>query len=353
MQAWDHVRGLVMTQVQLYHPKSDRAVLMFPDASDRFSGSCVTQVPSDEMAQGLPVGEMSHEPPGFVSGAFKGSQLRWSTVDKEGFAIVSTFKRLDYLFWNGVNIYCDHRNLAYICRPAATGVTSKAAAQRLQGWSAYIGQFRYTIVHIPGARNSWGDLLSRWVRMGDGPSDENATVRCMPMLFSHDDAFPTKRDVKQAQQAVVNGAKEIPTKFSLAQPDSEGLYRVQHHDRPVLWIPDDATELQQRLLVSGHMQEAGHRGADATIKRLREYCVWTSMEEDKKTMMRDCLYCADYKTGGMVPRPLEQTVHDKEVGSVVRFDFLHLGRSEVPEAVDSRDGYAYVLVIMEDLSGYT
>ena len=121
----------------------------------------------------------------------------------------------------------------------------------------------------------------------------------------------------------------------------------------VLWIPDDATELKQLLLVSGHMQEAGHRGAEATIARLQAYCVWTSMEEDTRTMVPDCLYCADYKTGGMVPRPLEQTVHGKEVGSVVHFDFLHLGRSEVAEAVDSRDGYAYVLVIMEDLSGYT
>ena len=98
MRAWDNVREPVTTRVRLYHPKSDRSVLMFPDASDRFWGSCVTQVPSDEMAQGLPVEEMSHEPLGFVSGAFKGSQLRWSTVDKEGFTIVSIFKRLDYLF---------------------------------------------------------------------------------------------------------------------------------------------------------------------------------------------------------------------------------------------------------------
>ena len=67
--------------------------------------------------------------------------------------------------------------------------------------------------------------------MGDGPSDETATVRRMPMLFSHDNAFPTKREVKQAQQAVASGAKEIRTKFGLAQPDSEGLYRVQYRGR--------------------------------------------------------------------------------------------------------------------------
>ena len=35
-------------------------------------------------------------------------------MDEEGFAIVSTFKRLPYLLWGGVAVYYDHRNLAYI-----------------------------------------------------------------------------------------------------------------------------------------------------------------------------------------------------------------------------------------------
>ena len=49
-------------------------------------------------------------------------------MDKEGFAIVSTFKRLPYLRWGGVTIYCDHRNLANIF--GANGApTSKAVAQ--------------------------------------------------------------------------------------------------------------------------------------------------------------------------------------------------------------------------------
>lgn len=29
----------------------------------------------------------------------------WATVDIEGFAIVSTLKRLEYLLWNGAQIY--------------------------------------------------------------------------------------------------------------------------------------------------------------------------------------------------------------------------------------------------------
>ena len=40
---------------------------------------------------------MTREPLGFLSGTFKASQQRWATVDNEGFAMVSTFKWLEYL----------------------------------------------------------------------------------------------------------------------------------------------------------------------------------------------------------------------------------------------------------------
>ena len=73
---------------------------------------------------------MSH---GFLGGTFRGSQQRWATVDKEGFAIVSTFRRLEYLMRGGVRIYTDHRDLAYIFEPAAcVSSVPKTAAQRLE-----------------------------------------------------------------------------------------------------------------------------------------------------------------------------------------------------------------------------
>ena len=78
-------------------------------------------------------GDRSHEPLAFLSGSFKGTHLRWATVDREGFAIVNTFRRLEYLFWGGVHIFTDHRNVTYIFSPDAcvTSVT-KAMAQRLE-----------------------------------------------------------------------------------------------------------------------------------------------------------------------------------------------------------------------------
>ena len=133
----------------MYQTKKGYRVLMFTDASDLFWGGCVTQVPEQEFWSEMPVAGMSHEPLGSVSGTFKNAQVRWPVIDKEAFAIISTCRRLEFLLWGGFVVYCDNRNLAYVFRPGVTNMPpSKIAAQRLQGWSAYLGQFQYLIVHL-------------------------------------------------------------------------------------------------------------------------------------------------------------------------------------------------------------
>ena len=121
---------------------------MFLDASDEHWRSFLTQVPQEELDLSVPVEDITHEPLGFLSGTFKGSQQRWATVYKEGFAMVSTFKRLEYLLRNGVHIYTDHRNLVYIFDPeACVWSGAKTTAQRLDQWEAVLGQYDYTIMH--------------------------------------------------------------------------------------------------------------------------------------------------------------------------------------------------------------
>ena len=116
---WDAAQDLVAHDVALSHPKPGWLVLMFPDASDEHWGSFLTQVPQGELDRGVPVEDMTHRPLDFLSGTFTVSQQRWATVDKEGFAMVSTFKRLEYVLWNIVHIYTDQRNLAYTFDPEA------------------------------------------------------------------------------------------------------------------------------------------------------------------------------------------------------------------------------------------
>ena len=45
--------------------------MTFPDASDKVSGSYITQVPTVELGGGVSIADMSHEPLGFLNGPFR------------------------------------------------------------------------------------------------------------------------------------------------------------------------------------------------------------------------------------------------------------------------------------------
>ena len=135
---------------------------------------------------------MSHEPLGFLSDTFRASQQRWAAVDKEGFAIVSTFRRVEYLLYGG-----DHRNLAYIFEPdACVSSVPKTTAQRLDNWKMVLVQYDYTIMHISGEHSCRGDLLSRWI---DIPA---VALRAVAAFASSapDDAMPSKDAVLEVEQ---------------------------------------------------------------------------------------------------------------------------------------------------------
>ena len=84
------------------------------------------------------------------------------------------------------------------------------------------------------------------------------------MLNTHDSMMPSKQVVREAQQTsrAASGASgsSFTVKVGKVVEDDEGLCRVMLGGRNVLWIPDDARDLQVRLTVCVHMKEAGHRG---------------------------------------------------------------------------------------------
>ena len=132
---------------------------------------------------------------------------------------------------------------------------------------------------------------------------------------------------------------------------TDGLYRVSYQGSMVLWVPEEERELQARLMVCAHMQNAGHRGVRATTHRLGAYCAWDNMEKDIAEFIRQCLHCTGSKAGNAVPRPLGDLVHGTEVGDVLHFDYLSLGESDAIDMGGLVDGgYKHVLVLMDDVS---
>lgn len=134
---------------------SSAGVLVFPNARELYGGISVTQETEENLVSGNSGQSKAHEPLKFVTGTSKSRNRFWSTADKEGFTIVSTFKRRDSLVWDGADSFYDHWNTAYIMSPTACVSTlSTTIAQMLRHWRKLLD----AIQHIPGVRSQMGRL---------------------------------------------------------------------------------------------------------------------------------------------------------------------------------------------------
>jgi RNase H-like domain found in reverse transcriptase len=89
----------------LAFPGPYKRICVLTDASDRFFVGLVTQM--DEKQLDLTMDEQDRQPLAFLSGEFKGAQLRWTVPEKECFAIVDRATKVDYLLLSHDG-FCDH-----------------------------------------------------------------------------------------------------------------------------------------------------------------------------------------------------------------------------------------------------
>ena len=124
---------------------------------------------------------------------------------------------------------------------------AKTTAQRFDQWEVVLGQYDYTIVHIAGDRNCWGNLLSQWVTV---PS---VSVRATAVYAASapDETLSSKQVIRDAQQAsranlgtLASGATSFMTNIGQVRLDAKGIFRLPVHGRAVLWIPVGARQLQ-------------------------------------------------------------------------------------------------------------
>jgi hypothetical protein len=109
--AFKDLQAAIMDSMTLAFPDLGKRICVLTDASDRFYAGLVTQI--DEEQLDLPMEEQDHQPLAFLSGDFKGAQLRWTVPEKEVCAIVDTITKVEYLLLSHdeFSILSDHLNL--------------------------------------------------------------------------------------------------------------------------------------------------------------------------------------------------------------------------------------------------
>ena len=115
---------------------------LYTDASDYGVGGVLFQKVGDKM-----------KPISFVGRSLTFSQLNWSTIQKEAYAIFLCCTKLDPLLRDRkVTIHTDHKNLTYM----------KSSPNSMVGrWSMALQELDYTIAYVRGSENTVADAMSR------------------------------------------------------------------------------------------------------------------------------------------------------------------------------------------------
>ena len=91
--SFEMLKGALITSPILKYPDPNKSYTLFTDAS-KYAWACVLTQEHEHKKDGK-VFKINH-PITFVSGLFKGSQINWTALTKEAFAIYSSIKKLSY-----------------------------------------------------------------------------------------------------------------------------------------------------------------------------------------------------------------------------------------------------------------
>ncbi|MCG7882618.1 MAG: reverse transcriptase, partial [Candidatus Thiodiazotropha endolucinida] len=137
----------------LAYPDPNKPYTLYTDASNSCIGACLTQ--ESEGNENFLPNIKNEKPIYYLSHKLSKTQCKWSTIEKEAFAIHYSLQKLDYYLHNArFTIKTDHKPLKYL-------LESPMQNKKIQLWALGMAGYNCTIEYIAGTENTCADLLSR------------------------------------------------------------------------------------------------------------------------------------------------------------------------------------------------
>ncbi|XP_077535201.1 uncharacterized protein LOC144147046 [Haemaphysalis longicornis] len=144
-RAFEQLKESLCSAAALNTPDPNQPYWLFTDASEVGAGACLAQMGK----------EGREKPIAFASHRFTPTQTRWSTIEREAFAIIWALKKFDYwVFGAEVNVVSDHNPLSYL-------TTCTPHGAKLSRWALALQRYNVVVSHRKGANNANADALSR------------------------------------------------------------------------------------------------------------------------------------------------------------------------------------------------
>ena len=310
--AFEAAKSALISATRLTHPAPAATISLATDASDTHIGGVLQQ-----WQQG------GWRPLGFFSGKLSGTQMKYSTFDREltaAFLAIRHFR--SQLEGRQFTLYTDHKPLV-----AALGRLTPPWSARQQRQLAYIAEFTSDVRHIPGANNHVADALSRPPAASPHRSTPMAAIKAP----SGSAAIPVVGDLSAGASPSPSSSASSPSSSStpslscaaltIRVPSAEELATAQSQCAEVAAMKG-LTSLQIATVPIGKLEVFGdistgtfrpltpvamrktifdalhggaHPGARATRRIIAARYVWPGLSKDVTLWSRECLNCQQSK----------------------------------------------------------
>jgi len=147
--AFIRLKQAISAMPSLATPDYSKPFTIHTDASDRCVAAYLSQYAEDGSENFIQ----------FVSCKLTDTQVRWSTIEKEAFAIIYALKKFDILVYGRkIYLFSDHNPLSYLKHNISTSA-------KLTRWALSLSRYNICLNHIKGPQNVVADYLSRYLTM--------------------------------------------------------------------------------------------------------------------------------------------------------------------------------------------
>ncbi|CAG2220461.1 unnamed protein product [Mytilus edulis] len=367
-EAFEKLRDELVKVPLLAYPDLNKPYVLYTDASDSCVGACLTQLQKSPIE-----GENEVERPiYFLSHKLSDTQTRWSTIEKEAFAIHYALQKLNHYLYNAeFVIKTDHKPLKYI-------LESPMQNKKIQLWALNITGYNCTIQYIPGPQNVCADFMSRL------PSDEKPNENPDPYPDISDNTYEINvinsnrfhfTDYANNDKLV----EDIPEKenfqfeefdMSIEQMKDKTLRELKEQlvgdkvpeavqnkyiiiDDILYYISNVDNDPIIRLYIPSHIKQAvveqyhdknGHMGIDKTFDSIRQKYFWPNMFKELYSYVTTCVPCQS-RNLQKVRAPIQET-------KIPPYPFCHVGVDLSGPYPTTMSGNRYIIGFIDLYSGW-
>ena len=266
-------------------------------------------------------------PIGFMSKTLDKTEIKWSTYEKEGYAMVKAVKKWHHLLADKrFTIRTDHRNLTYL---------RDTGSPKVYGWKQELQAYDFDLEYVKGEENVAADAFSRLVKidMNDvreakGLSRKYPTQQ-LEQLSAIWEVFDCNNKLNDCDLLTV-----------LADAQVEHVCGLEEFSAS---IPDDAYS----KIAGVHNAVAGHLGQQATYDALTNRGMfWPGMRGHVRQFLRQCPNCQknSFNTAPVYTAPF--TLSTTEPMQTISIDTIGPIKQD-------EEGYQHILVIVDNFTRWT